>query len=164
MFFVRRPGQLVRVVTAFTVAHSITLALSSFGVLTLAQQPVEAVIALSILFLAVELTRGDPGKDSPMVRWPWAIAFAFGLLHGFGFAGALSEIGLPEEARAMALFLFNVGVEIGQLVVVGCLLAMLWVLRVSRVPLPPLAAQLPIYVMGVVSAYWFVDRVLGILY
>ena len=163
MFFVRRPGQLVRVVTAFTVAHSMTLALSSLGVLALSQRPVEAVIALSILFLAVELTRGASGEDSPMVRWPWALAFGFGLLHGFGFAGALAEIGLPEEARAMALFLFNVGVEIGQLVVVGCLLALLWVLRVSRVRLPPFAAQLPIYVMGIVSAYWFVDRVLGIL-
>jgi len=161
--FVRRPRQLVQVVTAFTVAHSITLALSTLGVLTLSQRPVEAVIALSILFLAVELTWGADTEPSLMRRWPWSIAFGFGLLHGFGFAGALSEIGLPEQARAMALFLFNVGVEIGQLVVVGILLALLQLLRVSRVQLPAVAVQLPIYVMGVVSAYWFIDRVLSIV-
>ena len=163
MFFVRRPRQLVQVVTAFTVAHSITLALSSLGVLTLSQRPVEAVIALTILFLAVELARGAAREASLMRRWPWSIAFGFGLLHGFGFAGALSEIGLPEEARAMALLLFNVGVEIGQLVVVAVLLASLRLLRMSRITLPSMAAQLPVHVMGVVSAYWFVDRVASLV-
>lgn len=163
MFFVRRPRQLVQVVTAFTVAHSITLALSTLGVLTLSQRPVEAVIALSILFLAVELTRGTETDRSLMGRWPWAIAFGFGLLHGFGFAGALSEIGLPQEARAMALFLFNVGVEIGQLLVVGILLTLVGLVRRSRVELPVFATQVPVYVMGVVSAYWFIDRVIAII-
>jgi hypothetical protein len=162
MFFVQRPRQLLLVVTAFTVAHSITLALSTLGVVTLSQRPVEAVIALSILLLAVELTRGT-GTGSPMGRWPWAIAFGFGLLHGFGFAGALSEIGLPQEARALALFLFNVGVEIGQLVVVGILLALVGLVRLSRVELPVFATQVPVYVMGVVSAYWFIDRVVAII-
>ena len=163
LFFVRRPRQLVHVVTAFTVAHSITLALSTLGILTLSQRPVEAVIALSILFLAVELTRGATSPDAPMVRWPWSIAFGFGLLHGFGFAGALSEIGLPEQAQAMALFLFNVGVEIGQLLVVGVLLTLLKLVRLSRVSVPRLATELPVYAMGIVSAYWFVDRVLSML-
>ena len=163
MFFVRRPRQLVQVVTAFTVAHSITLALSSLGVLTLSQRPVEAVIALTILFLAVELARGAAREASLMTRWPWSIAFGFGLLHGFGFAGALSEIGLPEEARAMALLLFNVGVEIGQLVVVATLLVLVRLTKISRVPLPSMAAQLPVHLMGVVSAYWFVDRVASLL-
>ena len=162
LFFVQRPLQLVQVVTAFTVAHSITLALSSLGVMTLSQRPVEAVIALSILFLAVELTRSGKAEVSAMVRSPWAIAFGFGLLHGFGFAGALAEIGLPESARAMALLLFNVGVEIGQLVVVGVLLGLLRVVRISRVPVPAFAARIPVYVMGTVSAYWFVERVLSI--
>jgi len=162
MFFVGRPRQLVQVVTAFTIAHSITLALSTLGVLTLSQRPVEAVIALSILFLAVELTR-DTGTDpSLMRRWPWSIAFVFGLLHGFGFAGGLSEIGLPADARAMALFLFNVGVEIGQLLVVGVLVALVWLVRVSRVELPAFAPQIPVYAMGAVSAYWFIDRVIAI--
>ena len=162
MFFVSRPRQLVQVVTAFTIAHSITLALSTLGVLTLSQRPVEAVIALSILFLAVELARSTGTDPSLMRRWPWSIAFGFGLLHGFGFAGALSEIGLPADARAMALFLFNVGVEIGQLLVVGVLLTLVWLVRVSRVELPAFATQIPVYVMGVVSAYWFIDRVVAI--
>lgn len=163
MFFVRRPLQLVQVVTAFTAAHSITLALSTLGVLTLSQRPVEAVIALSILFLAVELVRNTGGGSSPMTRSPWMIAFGFGLLHGFGFAGALAEIGLPDDARAIALLLFNVGVEIGQLVVVGTLLGMLFLVRVSHVRVPAVAAQMPVYVMGTVSAYWFVERVLSMV-
>lgn len=174
-FLVRRPLQLVQVVTAFTAAHSITLALSTLGVVTLPQRPVEAVIALSILFLAVELARGDRTTDSvadasgaheagsALARSPWAIAFGFGLLHGFGFAGALADIGLPEQARAMALLLFNVGVETGQLAVVGLLLALLYGLRSRRVPLPAAAEQVPIYVMGTVSAYWFIERVLSIV-
>ncbi len=161
LFLVRRPLQLVQVVTAFTAAHSITLALSSLGVVTLAQRPVEAVIALSILFLAVELARGPTSGRSAMARSPWAIAFGFGLLHGFGFAGALAEIGLPESARAMALLLFNIGVEIGQLAIVGVLLGLLQVVRISRVPAPAFAAQLPVLVMGTVSAYWFVERLLS---
>ena len=184
MFLVRRPLQLVQVVTAFTAAHSITLALSTLGVVTLSQRPVEAVIALSILYLAVELARGagrgvwadsttgtdgasgagGPGVErSSLARSPWAIAFGFGLLHGFGFAGALADIGLPEQARAMALLLFNVGVEIGQLLIVGVLLALLYGLRVRRAPLPAVAAQAPIVVMGAVSAYWFLERVLSML-
>ncbi len=196
MFLVRRPLQLVQVVTAFTAAHSITLALSTLGVLTLSQRPVEAVIALSILYLAVELARdagraghdhhasgaaasagaGGAGRDRhasgaggpagagfSLARSPWAIAFGFGLLHGFGFAGALADIGLPEQARAMALLLFNVGVEIGQLMVVGVLLALLYGLRVRRVPVPAAVALAPIVVMGTVSAYWFLERVLTMI-
>ena len=212
MFLVRRPLQLVQVVTAFTAAHSITLALSTLGVVTLSQRPVEAVIALSILYLAVELARGAGGahgaggasgtsgtsraigagdanragggaggasravgagnageaagsdrRGSSLARSPWAIAFGFGLLHGFGFAGALADIGLPEQARAMALLLFNVGVEIGQLMVVGVLLALLYGLRIGRVALPAAAVQAPIVVMGAVSAYWFLERVLSMV-
>ena len=178
MFLVRRPLQLVQVVTAFTAAHSITLALSTLGVLTLSQRPVEAVIALSILYLAVELARGAGravGADgavgtagpasgaSSLARSPWVIAFGFGLLHGFGFAGALADIGLPEQARAMALLLFNVGVEIGQLMVVGVLLAVLYGLRARQVPLPAVLVQAPIVLMGTVSAYWFLERVLSLL-
>ena len=169
-FLVRRPRQLVAVVTAFTAAHSVTLALSTLGAVTLPQRPVEAAIALSILYLAVELAGGGPGgpgadrrpRASP-ARSPWTIAFGFGLLHGFGFAGALAEIGLPEDARATALLLFNVGVEIGQLAVVGVLLALLYGLRAARVPLPAAVAQAPIYVMGAVSAGWFLERVLSIV-
>ena len=178
MFLVRRPLQLVQVVTAFTAAHSITLALSTLGLLTLSQRPVEAVIALSILYLAVELARDAGGAEGghhasragapaaagfSLARFPWAIAFGFGLLHGFGFAGALADIGLPEQARAMALLLFNVGVEIGQLMVVGVLLALLYGLRVRPVSLPATVLQAPIVVMGTVSAYWFLERLLSII-
>ena len=175
MFLVRRPLQLVQVVTAFTAAHSITLALSTLGVVTLSQRPVEAVIALSILYLAVELARdagrasGARGATAPgdgrssLARSPWAIAFGFGLLHGFGFAGALADIGLPEQARAMALLLFNVGVEIGQLMIVGVLLALLYGLRLRRVSLPAVALQAPIVVMGTVAAFWFLERVLSMV-
>ncbi len=161
MCFVRRPRHLVQVITAFTVAHSITLAFSTLGVLALPQRPVEAVIALSILFLAVELTRGVDAERSLMARSPWVIAFGFGLLHGFGFAGALAEIGLPEQARAIALLLFNVGVEIGQLLIVGLLMTLLQLLRATRVPVPAAAVQLPIYVIGIVSAYWVVERIVS---
>ena len=159
LFLVRRPLQLVQVVTAFTAAHSITLALSTLGLVTLPQRPVEAVIALSILFLAVELARGAEGRRSALARSPWAIAFGFGLLHGFGFAGALTEIGLPESARAAALLLFNVGVELGQLAIVGVLLALLRIVGISRTPVPAFAARVPVCVMGGVSAWWFVERV-----
>ena len=162
MFFVRRPLQLLQVVTAFTVAHSITFALSTLGMLTLSQRPVEAVIALSILFVAVELARGADRGRSLMVRSPWLVAFGFGLLHGFGFAGALLEIGLPEQARAAALLLFNVGVEIGQLLVVGVLLTVVQLVKLGRIPLPRVAVRLPIYVMGIVSAFWFIERVASI--
>lgn len=166
MFCVRRPLQIVQVVTAFTVAHSITLALSALGLVTLPPRPVEAVIALSILYLAVELVRSGRwragGRGAPpslAARSPWAVAFGFGLLHGFGFAGALGEIGLPAEARAMALLLFNVGVELGQLAVVAVLLAAVRLASLRPARLPATVAAAPVYVMGVVSAYWFIERV-----
>ena len=159
MSCVRRPLQLVQVVTAFTAAHSITLALSTLGVLTLPPRAVEAAIALSILYLAVEIVRTRNGAPSPAARAPWAVAFGFGLLHGFGFAGALGEIGLPAEAQAMALLLFNVGVELGQLAVVGALLAVVRLVRLRPALLPAGVAAAPVYGMGVVSAYWFVERV-----
>ena len=106
---------------------------------------------------------GPGDRCSSLARSPWAIAFGFGLLHGFGFAGALADIGLPEQARAMALLLFNVGVEIGQLMIVGLLLALLYGLRIRRAPLPALVVQAPIVVMGAVSAYWLLERVLSML-
>ena len=106
---------------------------------------------------------GVDGERSLLARSPWLIAFGFGLLHGFGFAGALSEIGLPEQAKAAALLLFNVGVEIGQLLVVGVLLTLVQLVRMGRVQVPATARQLPIYIMGIVSAYWFVERVASIV-
>ena len=167
MFFLpSRPGRarvakLVKTVTAFTVAHSVTLGVSALGWLQMPQAPVEAVIALSILFLAVEKLRGAQGTLT--ANHTWVVAFAFGLLHGFGFAGALANIGLPRENVLAALFLFNVGVELGQLAVVAAGLALVWLLTVARVPLPKHLVQAPLYAIGALSAYWFVVRTAAIV-
>ncbi len=167
MFFLpSRPGRarvakLVKTVTAFTVAHSITLGVSALGWLQMPQAPVEAVIALSILFLAVEKLRGAQGTLT--ANHTWVVAFAFGLLHGFGFAGALANIGLPRENVLAALFLFNVGVEIGQLAVVAAGLALAWLLTIARIPLPKHVVHAPLYAIGALSAYWFVARTAAIV-
>ena len=161
MFFISRLGPLVKTITAFTVAHSITLGLSALEVVRLSQAPVEAVIALSILFLAVEKLRGTEGTLT--ARHTWIVAFAFGLLHGFGFAGALADIGLPKAGALWALFLFNVGVEIGQLLIVAAALALLAVLRYAKVTLPKWVTNAPLYGMGAVASYWLVSRTAVIL-
>ena len=108
----------MKTITAFTVAHSITLAGASLGYLSLPQKPVEATIALSIAFLAAEVVKMGDGRKRLSQTYPWAVAFSFGLLHGFGFAGALKEIGLPVVDVPLALLTFNIGVEIGQLIFV----------------------------------------------
>ena len=157
MFFVSRIGDLVRTVTAFTVAHSITLGAAAFGAVAVPQGPVEAVIALSIVFLAVEKLRGD--TETLTHRHTWTVAFAFGLLHGFGFAGALADIGLPRDHALAALFLFNVGVELGQLAIVAIALAAVAVVkRYAKVP-PLWLAQAPLYAVGSIGAYWLIDRI-----
>src|SRR6202042_1485048 len=116
-------------VTAFTIAHSITLAAATLGFVNVPGPPVEATIALSIMLVAVEILNARRGKPSFTVRLPWLVAFSFGLLHGFGFAGALAEVGLPQHAIPVALLFFNIGVEIGQLVFVAAVLALIWSLR-----------------------------------
>ncbi len=161
MFFISRLGPLVKTITAFTVAHSITLGLSALEVVRLSQAPVEAVIALSILFLAVEKLRGTEGTLT--ARHTWIVAFAFGLLHGFGFAGALADIGLPKAGALWALFLFNVGVEIGQLLIVAAALALLAALRWAKVTPPKWVTNAPLYGMGAVASYWLVSRTVVIL-
>lgn len=159
---------LLTTVTAFTVAHSITLAAATLGLVQVPQRPVEAVIALSIVFVAAELIRVRNGQVSLTHRWPWAIAFIFGLLHGFGFAGALSEIGLPEQAIPLALLLFNVGVELGQLLFITVVLAMGAALRRVSGPWPAWAWRwpawawrLPAYGIGSLAAFWTIERVAG---
>lgn len=159
LFYVRSPWRLVGVITSFTVAHSITLGLSSLDVVKLSSAPVEAVIALSILFLAVELLRPEDQRSPITTKSPWLIAFAFGLLHGFGFAGALAEIGLPQRAIALALFLFNVGVEVGQLLVVAVVLACVALVKRVGIVMPELVLRTPIYATGIIAAFWFVERV-----
>ena len=158
-FFVRSPLRLIQTVTSFTLAHSVTLALSTLDVLRLSQAPVEALIALSILYVATELLRSPRERSALTMDRPWLVAFAFGLLHGFGFAGALHEIGLPRDALALALFLFNVGVEIGQILIVTGLLSLMWAVDRTHLYIPVWATRAPLYAMGAISSYWLIDRV-----
>ena len=116
-------GKLLATVTAFTLAHSLTLGAATLGFIDLPAPPIEAMIALSIVFLAAELLRGDAGRSAITRSYPWLLAFSFGLLHGLGFAGALAEIGLPHGEIPAALFAFNIGVELGQLAFIGGVLA-----------------------------------------
>ncbi|MES2126350.1 MAG: HupE/UreJ family protein [Pseudomonadota bacterium] len=149
--------RLLQTITAFTLAHSITLALAALGLVHVPGAPVEATIALSIVFLARELAR--PSAPQGMTaRRPWAVAFCFGLLHGLGFAGALSEVGLPEGAIPQALLLFNLGVEAGQLAFVGAVLALLVVANNARVGWPRWSRQLASYGIGSISACWLLQR------
>ena len=153
--------RLVVTVTAFTVAHSITLGAAALGWVYMPRPPVEAVIALSILFLAVEIVHRARGRMGITERAPWVVAFTFGLLHGFGFAGALTEVGLPHNAIPLALLFFNIGVELGQLLFVGAFLLLTWVwMRVSlnRGQWMEVSAA---YIIGCVAAYWTIERVVG---
>lgn len=158
---VRGFGPLLKADTAFTLAHSVTLGLASLGFVRVPQPPVEAIIALSILFLASELVRRQRGQEGLASRRPWIVASIFGLLHGFGFAGALSEVGLPQTDIPAALVMFNVGVEIGQLLFIGAVFAAAWlVTRLVKRP-PPVWRPAVAYAMGTVAAFWMIDRLLS---
>jgi hypothetical protein len=149
--------QLLLIVTSFTLAHSLTLGLASLGVLTLPGGPVEALIALSIVLLATEAL-GRRGAWTAPALAPWKLCFAFGLLHGLGFAGALEGLGLPPEGTFWALLLFNLGLELGQLGVVVSALLLGGMLRRLTPELSARLASLPPYVLGSVAAFWFVER------
>jgi len=151
--------RLVGTVTAFTVAHSLTLAAATLGFVHVPPRAVEATIALSIVFVAAEIVHARRGLRSLTARKPWIVAFAFGLLHGLGFAGALADIGLPQHAIPLALLCFNVGVEIGQLLFIATVLAMGFVARRLAIPWPEWAAGLAPYVIGTLAAYWTIERV-----
>ena len=161
MLIVRNTRALILTVTAFTVAHSITLALAALGVVHVPGPPVEAAIAFSIVLVAAEILRLRAGQPSLTASRPWLIAFCFGLLHGFGFAGALSEIGLPRSELPLALFGFNVGVELGQLAFIASVLALVAVARKVRAlgPVADLSARWAPYAIGSLAAFWFVERV-----
>jgi len=162
MFFLDRIGPLVKTITSFTVAHSLTLGISAIGLVRIPQAPIEAVIALSILFLATEKLRGT--TDTLVAQRTWLIAFIFGLLHGFGFAGALNDIGLPRENLLLALLLFNLGVELGQLVVVGAALLVAHATSRWFSPTPRMVWQAPVYGMGAIASFWFVSRTASIVF
>ncbi len=151
--------RLLLTVTSFTLAHSITLAAATLGLLWLPGPPIEATIALSILFLASELVKVHRGYNSLTARYPWIVAFVFGLLHGFGFAGALTEVGLPQNEIPLALLMFNVGVELGQLMFIAVVLVMIEVLRRVRKQWPVWIQQLPAYCIGGLAAFWLIERV-----
>lgn len=150
---------LVKTITSFTVAHSITLALAALGVVHVPQTPVEAIIALSIVFVAAEILHARNGRPGIAARAPWLVAFTFGLLHGFGFAGALSEIGLPEGQVPLALLFFNVGVEIGQLLFIAAVLGCIALAARARLNFPRWAATVPTYAIGSVAMFWVIQRV-----
>ena len=161
VLLIRAPGRVVKAATAFTLAHSITLVGSTLGLVGLAQAPVEALIALSIVFLAVEIVKRDPERPNLAERAPWVVAFLFGLIHGFGFAGALREIGLPESDVPTALLTFNLGVEAGQLVIIGAVLAAIALLRRFAPSALRPAVLSTTYAIGIISSFWFIERIAG---
>jgi hydrogenase/urease accessory protein HupE len=146
--------RVVATITAFTVAHSITLAAATLSVIRIPEAPLNAMIALSILFLGVEIVRARSGETTLAVRYPWGISFVFGLLHGCGFASGLITTGLPQSDIPFALLFFNLGVETGQLTFIAVFFALHWALRALAVATPRWAMPVPAYVVGVAGAYW----------
>jgi hypothetical protein len=153
-------GRMVRTITAFTVAHSVTLTAVSFAWIGVPEAFVNVMIALSIVFVGVEVMSKLAGRTTATLRHPEYVSFGFGLLHGFGFAGALVELGLPEGARIWALAAFNFGVEIGQLLFVLIVLALVWAWREMTAPVPPKLTAMTAYTIGGLAAFWFIDRFL----
>jgi hydrogenase/urease accessory protein HupE len=151
---------LVKTVTAFTISHSVTLTLAALGYVHLPPPPVEAIIALSIVFVACEIVRGRQGRPGLTARAPWVVAFSFGLLHGLGFAGALSETGLPDGHIPVALLFFSVGVETGHFLFIGAVLAAVALLRRLIPRVPAWVELVPPYAIGSVAMFWVIQRVL----
>ena len=162
LILVQGTRRLVVTITAFTVAHSLTLFAATLGWLNVPGPPVEAVIALSIVFVAGEIVHARQGRPGLTQRRPWIVAFSFGLLHGLGFAGALAEVGLPPLSIPMALLFFNVGVEIGQLifiaVVLGTLAVARRIVRRLKIDVPSWWWRVPPYAIGGIASYWVIER------
>jgi len=150
---------LLKTITAFTIAHSITLGIATLGYASAPVQPLNAAIALSILFLGPEIVRVWRGETSFTIRHPWVVAFAFGLLHGFGFASGLTTIGLARAEIPIALLLFNVGVEIGQLFFVLVIVLLERSFRILEIRWPRWVEALPAYTVGSLGAFWTIQRV-----
>lgn len=159
VLLISRTGAVIKAATAFTVAHSITLIGSTLGIVGLAQAPVEALVALSIIFLAVEIVKREPARPSLTERLPWLVAFLFGLIHGFGFAGALREIGLPESDVPTALLTFNLGVEAGQLVIIAAVMVLIALIRRFAPRALHPATLTATYLIGTISSFWFLERI-----
>jgi hydrogenase/urease accessory protein HupE len=164
LLIITRGGwKLVKTVTAFTVSHSITLTLATLGYVHIPQRPVEATIALSIVFVAAEILRGRAGQPGLTQRAPWVVAFAFGLIHGLGFASGLSEAGLPVAHIPTALFFFSIGVETGHFLFIGVVLSLSALARRVTLPAPRWAQLLPPYAIGSVAMFWVIQRTLSFL-
>ena len=159
LLIVKDRWMLLKTVTAFTVAHSITLAIATLGYAEVPVVPLNAAIALSILFLGPEIVRSWRGQTSFTIRHPWVVAFAFGLLHGFGFASALTSAGLPHHELPLALVSFNVGVELGQLSFIALILALERAFKILEVHWPRWAEALPGYTVGSLGAFWTIQRI-----
>ena len=155
--------RLLVTITAFTAAHSLTLAVAALGWVQVPGPPVEASIALSIVFVASEIVHMRQGRSSVTQSYPWVVAFTFGLLHGFGFAGALAEVGLPQSSIPIALLFFNVGGEIGQLLFVVAVLAVVAVAcregQRLRLPQPAWLWRVAPYAIGTLASFWLVERI-----
>ncbi len=148
---------------AFTVAHSITLALATLGMIHVPPAPTEAIIALSILFLTAEIVHKHDGKVGLTERWPWLIAFLFGLFDGLGFAGALSEIGVAQGEVPLALLMFNTGVETGQVLFIAVALSLMAIVRRLPLTAPAGAWRVAPYAIGSVAAFWTIERVMSFM-
>ena len=155
--------RLVKTITAFTIGHSASLAAAAFGLIGVPERPLNACIALSIVFVGVEIVKQQRGETGLTARYPWAVAFSFGLVHGIGFASALAGLGLEHRLLPAALLFFNVGVEIGQLAFVLLILALFWAHRRLDAVLPRWGNVLPAYAIGSVSMFWFLGRLLRVL-
>jgi hydrogenase/urease accessory protein HupE len=163
LLIVKDRWMLVKTVSAFTVAHSITLAIATLGYASVPAPPLNAAIALSILFLGAEIVRSWQGGTSLTIRQPWVVAFAFGLLHGFGFASGLTTMGLPRAEIPLALLCFNAGVEVGQLLFVMLVLLLERAFRVLEVHWPRVIEALPAYTVASLGAYWTIQRLVVLL-
>jgi hydrogenase/urease accessory protein HupE len=158
LLLVRSRLTLVKTITAFTVAHSLTLAAAALKWVHVNPSVIEALVAFSIVFVALELVRAYRGHFGLTARYPWVIAFTFGLLHGFAFAGSLAQIGLPEHNIPLSLLLFNLGVEIGQLLFVGVVLIVIELLKRLPRPLPDWTSWIPPYAIGGLASFWVIER------
>jgi hydrogenase/urease accessory protein HupE len=163
LLIVRDRWMLFKTITSFTVAHSATIAAATLGYASVPVPPLNAVIALSILFLGPEIVRSWRGQTSLTIRHPWLVAFAFGLLHGFGFASGLTELGLPRSEIPLALLLFNVGVELGQIGFVVLIFALDKSFRILEIIWPRWAELVPGYAVGSLGAFWTIERTMTMI-
>ena len=163
LLIVRNKWKLFKTITAFTLAHSVTLALAALGLVNVPPGPTEAVIALSIVFLAGEIINSHRGKFSITEQYPWVVAMIFGLFHGLGFAGALTNIGLPQNEIPIALLMFNLGVETGQIIFLVAVLLLVALINKAKIKWPANAWKWMPYGIGSLAAFWTIERIVGFL-